>query len=408
MAWKQAMKTWALCPIIPIMTARLLVLNAGSSSLKFGLYHVAGGQVDARLRGNIEEIGGASRLRLVQGGEGLPADFPPVASHAEALHALLVWLEPERVEANLLGVGHRVVHGGSRYTGPARVDAEMLAYLDDLTPIDPLHQPHNLAGIRAMLALRPDLPQVACFDTAFHHTLPPVARRFALPRELYDAGVRRYGFHGLSYAAIAERLPAYLGERADGRIIVAHLGNGASLCAFKARRSIETTMSFTPLDGLPMGTRCGAIDPAIPLYLQRALGMNAEAVSELLHRRSGLLGLSGIASDMRALLASAHPHAAEAVEHFVYRVAQAIGALAMSLEGFDALVFTAGIGEHAAAVREAICRRCAWLGLELDAVANAAHGPCISLPGSRVSAWVIPTDEEALIARQTLGVLQRD
>lgn len=390
------------------MTAALLVLNAGSSSLKFGLYHVEAGQVHARLRGNVEEIGGESRLRLLQGGGGPAGAFPAVASHAEALQALLAWLAPELADMTLLGVGHRVVHGGSRYAGPARVDAEMLAYLDDLVPIDPLHQPHNLAGIRAMLALQPALPQVACFDTAFHHTLPAVARRFALPRALAEAGVLRYGFHGLSYTAIAERLPTYLGELADGRIIVAHLGNGASLCALKARSSVETTMSFTPLDGLPMGTRCGAIDPAIPLYLQRALGMDAEAVSELLHRRSGLLGLSGIASDMRVLLASNDPQAAEAVEHFVYRIAQAIGALAMSLEGLDALVFTAGIGEHAVPVREAICRRCAWLGLELDAAANAVHGPRISAEHSRVSAWVIPTDEEALIARQTLSVLQKD
>lgn len=390
------------------MTAALLVLNAGSSSLKFGLYRVEAGQAHARLRGNVEEIGGASRLRIVQGEAGPAGDFAPVASHAEALHALLAWLEPELSATTLLGVGHRVVHGGSRYTGPTRVDGDTLAYLEGLVPIDPLHQPHNLAGIRAMLALRPGLPQIACFDTAFHHTLPAVARRFALPRALAEAGVLRYGFHGLSYAAIAERLPAYLGAQADGRIIVAHLGNGASLCALKARRSVETTMSFTPLDGLPMGTRCGAIDPAIPLYLQRALGLDPEAVSELLHRRSGLLGLSGIASDMRVLLASTDPHAAEAVEHFVYHAAQAIGALAMSLAGLDALVFTAGIGEHAAPVREAICRRCAWLGLELDAAANAAHGPRISTDHSRVSAWVIPTDEEALIARQTLGVLQKD
>lgn len=390
------------------MTAALLVLNAGSSSLKFGLYHVEAGQAHARLRGNIEEIGGESRLRIVQGEAGQTGDFAPVASHAEALEALLGWLEPELAGVDLLGVGHRVVHGGSRYAGPTRVDGDTLAYLDGLVPIDPLHQPHNLAGIRAMLELRPELPQVACFDTAFHHTLPLVARRFALPRALAEAGVLRYGFHGLSYAAIAERLPALLGAQADGRIIVAHLGNGASLCALRARRSVETTMSFTPLDGLPMGTRCGAIDPAIPLYLQRTLGLTAEAVSELLHRRSGLLGLSGLASDMRVLLASNDPRAAEAVEHFVYRVAQAIGALAMSLEGLDALVFTAGIGEHAAPVREAICRRCAWLGLELDAAANAAHGPRISAEHSRVAAWVIPTDEEALIARQTLDVLQKN
>lgn len=390
------------------MNTALLVLNAGSSSLKFGLYRVEGGRPRARLRGNIEEIGAASRLNISHGELGRTGDLGPVASHAEALDALLAWLEPELAGVTLLGAGHRVVHGGDHCTGPARVDAELLAYLDGLTPIDPLHQPHNLAGIRALMQLRPGLPQVACFDTAFHHTLPSVARRFALPRALEQAGVRRYGFHGLSYAYIADVLPDYLGRAADGKVIVAHLGNGASLCALEARRSVETTMSFTPLDGLPMGTRCGAIDPAIPLYLQRALGIDAEAVSALLHQRSGLLGLSGISSDVRALLASPDPRAAEAIEHFVYRVAQGIGALAMSLGGLDALVFTAGIGEHAAPVREAICRRCAWLGLKLDAAANAVHGPRISTPGSRVSAWVIPTDEEGLIARQTLDVLQNN
>ena len=386
------------------MTVALLVLNAGSSSLKFGLYHVEAGQVHARLRGNVEEIGGESRLRLVHGEAGQAGDFAPVANHAEALHALLAWLEPMLSDTTLLGVGH----GGSRYTGPTRVEGDTLAYLEGLVPIDPLHQPHNLAGIRAMLALRPGLPQIACFDTAFHHTLPAVARRFALPRALAEAGVLRYGFHGLSYDYIAGVLPDHLGAQADGRIIVAHLGNGASLCALKRRQSVDTTMSFTPLDGLPMGTRCGALDPAIPLYLMRAKGMDVDSVSALLHRQSGLLGMSGISSDMRALLASSDPRAGEAVAHFVYRVAQAIGALAMSLGGLDALVFTAGIGEHAAPVRAEICRRCAWLGLDLNEVANAVHGPRISTPESAVGAWVIPTDEEVLIARQTLDALSAD
>lgn len=389
------------------MNAAVLVLNAGSSSLKFALHRVAQGQAGCLLRGSVEEIGAASRLRLIRGtadGQG-GAPFPPVANHAEALAAVLDWLSPHLAGVRLLGAGHRVVHGGSRYTGPTRVDGEVLAYLDSLVPIDPLHQPHNLAGIRALQQLRPDLPQVACFDTAFHYTLPEVARRFALPRALGEAGVLRYGFHGLSYQSIAQRLPEYLGAQADARVIVAHLGNGASLCALRRRQSVETTMSFTPLDGLPMGTRCGALDPAIPLYLMRTHGMDADAVSDLLHRQSGLLGMSGISSDMRALLASPDPRAAEAVEHFVYHVAQAIGALAMALGGLDALVFTAGIGEHAAPVRAEVCRRCAWLGLELDAAANATHGPRISTPRSPLSAWVIPTDEEALIARQTLEVL---
>ncbi|MGQ9862409.1 MAG: acetate/propionate family kinase [Thiobacillaceae bacterium] len=389
------------------MNEAVLVLNAGSSSIKFALYQVAEAKPAPLLRGSVEEIGGSSRLRLCAAPDaardGPP--YPPVADHAEALAALLDWLAPHLAGVNLLGAGHRVVHGGSRYTQPVRVDAQLLTYLDTLVPIDPLHQPHNLAGIRALLELRPDLPQVACFDTAFHHTLPAVAQRFALPQALFAAGVRRYGFHGLSYEYIAGVLPHYLGAAADGRVIVAHLGNGASLCALKGRQSVETTMSFTPLDGLPMGSRCGALDPAIPLYLMRERGMDVDQVSDLLHRQSGLKGMSGISSDMRTLLASTDPRAGQAVAHFVYHVAQGIGALAMSLGGLDALVFTAGIGAHAAPVRADVCRSCAWLGLELDAAANSAHGPRISTPQSVVSAWVIPTDEEVLIARRTLEVL---
>jgi acetate kinase len=389
------------------MNDAILVLNAGSSSIKFALHRLEEGQPVALLRGIIEEIGGRSRLRLIRGAEdgGDLAAFPPVANHAQALDRLLDWLTPHLAGVRLLGAGHRVVHGGSRYAEPIRVEAEALAYLDTLVSIDPLHQPHNLDGIRALLQVRPDLPQVACFDTAFHHTLPSVARHFALPRALAEAGVLRYGFHGLSYEYIASVLPLHLGTTADGRVIVAHLGNGASLCALKQRQSVETTMSFTPLDGLPMGTRCGALDPAIPLYLMRERGMKADAVSDLLHRQSGLLGMSGISADMRTLLASGDPRATEAVAHFVYHVAQAIGALAMSLGGLDALVFTAGIGEHAAPVRADICQRCAWLGLDLDETANAAHGLRISTPQSAVSAWVIPTDEEAMIARHTLAVI---
>ena len=385
------------------MDNALLVLNAGSSSLKFALYRVEGeAEFALRYRGIVEEIGGASRLRVSTApAAGECRDVPvAVRDHNAAIAALLDWLDPKLDGLHLIAAGHRVVHGGADYAAPVRVDAGILARLERLIPIDPLHQPHNLAGIRALMQARPELPQIACFDTAFHRHMPELAQRFALPAEIVEAGVRRYGFHGLSYQYIADVLPDYLGPVADGRVIVAHLGNGASLCAMHARQSIDTTMSFTPLDGLPMGTRCGAIDPAIPLYLMRERNMDIDAVSDLLHRRSGLLGLSGLSSDMRQLLASDRAEARLAVEHFVYHVAQGIGALSMALGGLDALVFTAGIGEHAAPVRAQICARAAWLGLELEAEANAVHGPCISTAHSRVSAWVIPTDEERVIVHQ--------
>ncbi len=389
------------------MNDALLVLNAGSSSLKFALYRVdAAGALAPLYRGILEEIGGRGRMRVALApDESDRIDAPlDAADHDAAMRALLDWLEARLGGLRLLAAGHRVVHGGADHAAPVRVDGAVLEELARLVPIDPLHQPHNLAGIRALMQARPGLPQVACFDTAFHRSLPELAQRFALPRELFDAGVRRYGFHGLSYEYIAGVLPEYLGEAAGGRVVVAHLGNGASLCALKGRKGIETTMSFTPLDGLPMGTRCGAIDPAIPLYLMREKGLDVAEVSELLHRRSGLLGLSGESSDMRALLASERPAAREAVEHYVYHVARGVAALAVALGGLDALVYTAGIGEHAAPVREGVCRRLAWLGLELDASANARHGPRISTAASRVSAWVIPTDEEIVIARHTLAL----
>jgi acetate kinase len=282
-----------------------------------------------------------------------------------------------------------------------RVDALVLAALEKLIPLSPLHQPHNLGAIHALAELRPDLPQVACFDTAFHHTLPAVARHFALPRDLAARGIRRYGFHGLSYEYIASVLPNYLGATAEGRVVVAHLGNGASVCALKQRQSLETSMSFTPLDGLPMGTRCGAIDPGVLLYLLREEGMPLKQLEEMLNQRSGLLGYSGISSDVRALLASDHPHASEALELFSYRISQAIAAHAVALGGLDALVFTAGIGEHATPVRTAICDRLRWLGITLDEAANLRHGPRISDVASPISTWVIPTNEEWIIARHT-------
>jgi acetate kinase len=387
----------------------LLVVNAGSSSLKFALYRVdAADRLALTHRGRIEEIGGDSRLRVTLAPEAAERIDVALAAadHEAAMQALLDWMEPRLEGRHLRAAGHRVVHGGTAYAAPVSVDETVLQQLARLVPLDPLHQPHNLAGIRALMRARPQLPQVACFDTAFHRSMPDLAQCFALPPQLTQSGVRRYGFHGLSYEYIAGVLPDYLGASAEGRVIVAHLGNGASLCALQGRRSMETTMSFTPLDGLPMGTRCGAIDPAIPLYLMLERGMTPAEVSELLNHRSGLLGMSGVSSDMRELLASPAPGAAAAVAHFVYHVARAIGSLAVALGGMDALVFTAGIGERAGAVRERICSRLAWLGLALDATANAGHGPCISTAGSAVSAWVIPTNEEAVIARHAFALVR--
>ena len=392
------------------MDTALLILNAGSSSLKFALYRAdAAGELDVRYRGVIEEIGGNGRFRVLHASDpgGLDDHAVTAATHEQALQLLLTWLEARHPGDAFHAVGHRIVHGGPDYILPVRIDAQILAALESLIPLSPLHQPHNLAGIRAMTRLRPDLPQIGCFDTAFHHSLPPVARYFALPRELRARGIRRYGFHGLSYEYIASVLPDYLGAAADGRVVVAHLGNGASLCAMRQRRSVETSMSFTPLDGIPMASRCGALDPGVLLYLLREEGMGLEQLDDLLHLRSGLLGVSGVSGDVRTLLESDNPNAAEALELFVYRTSQAIAGHAVALDGIDAVVFTAGIGEHAAPVRAAICRRLAWLGLALDEAANDRHGPCISHAHSRVSAWVIPTDEERIIARHVRTLTAR-
>jgi acetate kinase len=384
------------------MDTALLILNAGSSSLKFAVYRAnAASTLHAEYRGAIEEIGRHGRFRVFHAPDagGLVDLAVASADHEQALRLLLVWLDTRHPGLEFRAAGHRVVHGGADSICPVRVDEYVLSKLERLIPLSPLHQPHNLAAIRALAGLRPQLPQIACFDTAFHHTLPQVARSFALPRELSARGIRRYGFHGLSYEYIAGVLPDYLGAAAEGRVMVAHLGNGASLCAMRQRRSVETSMSFTPLDGIPMGSRCGALDPGVLLYLLREEGMNLEQLDELLHHRCGLLGVSGISGDVRELLASSHPHAAEALDLFAYRASQAVASHAVALEGIDALVFTAGTGEHAAAIRAAICRRLAWLGLTLDADANRRHGPRISHADSRVSVWVIPTNEELVIAR---------
>jgi len=393
------------------MNPALLILNAGSSSLKFAVYQTAPtGELQAAYRGLIEEIGRDGRFQVFHTPEASgPIDQDlAAANHEQALQHLLNWLETRHPGLAFSAAGHRVVHGGADYIRPVRVDDTVLTDLEKLIPLSPLHQPHNLAGIRALARLRPDLPQVACFDTAFHHTLPPLARRFALPREFDERGIRRYGFHGLSYEHIASVLPDYLGAGAEGRVVVAHLGNGASLCAMRQRRSVETSMSFTPLDGIPMASRCGALDPGVLLYLMREEHMSLAQLDHLLHHRSGLLGVSGISGDVRELQASNDPSATEALDLFAFRTSQAIASHAVALEGIDALVFTAGIGEHAAAVRTAICRHLAWLGLDLDETANGRHGPCISHPHSRISAWVIPTNEEYVIAHHAWALTAGD
>jgi len=394
------------------LSSAVLVLNSGSSSVKFALYSGVEGGSRQLLSGQIENIESSPRLSLHEdSGDVLERELGTHGdgqrTRAEALSFLIQLLSQRAGGAGVAAAGHRVVHGGARYREPVLVDREVMAMLESFVPLAPLHQPHNLAAIRALLDVAPSLPQVACFDTGFHSSQPRLATLFAMPRKFEELGVRRYGFHGLSYEYIAGVLPDYLGEGAQGRIIVAHLGNGASLCAMRGRRSIATSMGFTAMEGLVMGTRPGALDPGVVLYLLQGMGMDAESVSDLLYHRCGLLGISGISNDMRELLASADTRAAEAVDLFVYRALAHIGSLAAALEGLDAIVFTAGIGEHAAPVRERICRGMAWLGLELDEAANGVHGPRISREGSAVSAWVIPTNEELMIARHTLRAIGR-
>jgi acetate kinase len=360
----------------------VLVLNAGSSSLKYGMHErTSPGSWQAAARGKVEGIGMA------------------------ALGVLMARLGTDLDGARILGVGHRVVHGGPRHAGPVVITPEVLAELRGLAALAPLHQPHNLAVIDALGEQLPGVPQVACFDTSFHRGQPAVAEVVPLPREIRDAGVQRYGFHGISCEYIASVLPEVAPAIGRGRVIVAHLGSGASLCALRDGRSVDSTFGFSPLDGLCMGTRPGHLDPGIVLYLFQVLGLSPGQVEDLLYTKSGLLGISGISSDMRDLLGSHDPAAKLAVDYFVYRAAREIGGLAAVLGGLDALVFTGGIGENSAEIRARIVAASAWLGMRLDARANAAGGPCISDPASRVSAWVIPTNEELLIARQTRRLL---
>src|SRR5262249_49203521 len=330
---------------------------------------------------------------------------PPPKSPSEVLPALLPWLRERLGERRVAALGHRVVHGGMHHTRPARVTPELLDELEALVPLAPLHEPHNLAPIRMVQTLNQELPQVACFDTAFHRTMPDVEQAFALPYSLYDEGVRRYGFHGLSYEYIASVLPERAPEIADGRFVVLHLGNGCSACALKACISVATTMGFTALDGLPIGPRRGALDAGVVLHLIQQKGMSAEGLVDLLYRRSGMLGLSGVSSDFRELLASKEPRARFALEVFYYRAACEISSLAGALGGLDGIVLTAGVGEDAARCRRAFCGRCGWLGREPDEPANREHRARISMPGSRVAAYVIKTDENLMIARHARALL---
>jgi acetate kinase len=387
-----------------------VVLNAGSSSLKFCVYRRPESEAwRLEARGQIEGIGTSPRIAVRSGdGAGLadqPLD-PAVKDGRSALDALAAWLQANYGGARVLGVGHRVVHGGAKFAGPAIVTSEVMEALRALVPLAPLHQPYNLAAIDAVSDRLPGVPQVACFDTSFHRGRPEVTELVPLPREIRDSGVQRYGFHGLSYEYIASVLPEVAPEIAEGRVIVAHLGSGASLCALRQRKSVDTTLGFTALDGLCMGTRPGSLDPGVVLHLFQTLGLSPKEVETLLYKRSGLIGLSGISNDMRDLIDSGEPAARLAVDYFVYRVAREIGALTAVLGGLDGLVFTAGIGENSAEIRRRICEASAWLGIDFDAKANAARGPRISREGSRVSAWVIPTNEELVIARHTGALLK--
>jgi acetate kinase len=391
------------------MAALTLVLNAGSSSLKFCLYEQDDGpewRIEAR--GQIEGIGTTPRLIIKKGdGEKIVDEEldETVDNGRAAVEMLAGWLRVTYHDGRLVGVGHRVVHGGPRFNRPTRLTREVLGELEKLTPLAPLHQPHNLAPIETLLERMPDLPQVACFDTSFHRGHSPVATIVPLPKDLRTDGLERYGFHGISYEYIASVLPDVAPTIAKGRVVVAHLGSGASLCALKNGKSVDTTMSFTAVDGLCMGTRPGALDPGVVLYLFQNRGMTVKQVEDVLYKKSGLLGISGISNDMRVLLASEKPDAKLAVDYFIYRASKEIGALAAALGGLDALVFTAGIGENSPEVRQRICESSAWLGVELDDGTNKRGDPCISTAKSRVSAWVVPTNEELMIARHTWSLL---
>lgn len=392
------------------MTDVILVVNSGSSSLKFAIYPAATKVAEPLLRGKVSGIGRDPQLVVTENGHAVAlteplSDIPDDATHEWLITRLLERLQSRYVEMNPVAAGHRVVHGGRDFEKPVLVDGHVRVALGELTSLAPLHQPHNLAAIDAIGRDAPGLPQVACFDTSFHRAQPRLAQLFALPRRLTDEGIVRYGFHGLSYDYIARCLPACVGSRAGGKVVVAHLGNGASMCAMRNQKSVASSMGFTALDGLVMGRRCGSLDPGVVLYLQEHQNMSTGDIQHMLYRESGLLGVSGISNNMQVLEASAEPSAREAIDLYCYRAAREVASLAGALGGLDVLVFTAGIGENSAEVRQQICDRSAWLGVELDHVANDANCVRISAETSAVDVCVIPTDEEAVIAAATRALI---
>ncbi len=395
------------------MTEGIVVLNGGSSSIKFSAFvSNAGEDLELKFRGQVDGIGVAPRF-VAKTPEGKVMgdkewENHPDINHRTLLDYLIGWLRDNLQDVQVRAVGHRVAHGGKTYSQPLKIDRQVLQTLEKLTPLAPLHQPHNLLPIRTILELAPHLIQVGCFDTAFHRTNPSVAQNFALPRSLTEEGIYRYGFHGLSYEFIARQLPKFDAQAAQGKIVVAHLGSGASMCAMLAGKSITSTMGFSALDGVPMGTRPGNLDPGVILYLMGEKKMDVAALEELFYKKSGLLGVSQISNDMRVLLESEDPRAQEAIDLFVYRINRELGSLAAALGGLDGLVFTAGVGEHSAPIRDRICQQAQWLGIQIDPEANQRGGPLISSPDSPVKVWVIPTDEELIIASHTRDILAQE
>jgi len=392
------------------MTSAIAVLNAGSSSVKFSVFVEDGTDLRLRSRGQIEGLFTAPRF-IAKGADGAvlaEKDWGQGSrlGHDGALDHLIGFLRERLDTVTLTGVGHRVVHGGLDFAQPVQVDAKVLAALEKYVPLAPLHQPHNLAPIRRLLDRAPGLPQIACFDTAFHRTNADLTQMFGLPYEMFEQGVRRYGFHGLSYEYIASVLPPQSARAAGGRTIVLHLGNGASMCAMLNCRSVASSMGFTAVDGLMMGTRTGNLDPGVVLYLMDQRGMDARAIEELLYRQSGLLGISGMSSDMRTLLESREPRARLAIDLYCYRIRRELGSLAAALGGVDALVFTAGVGENSAAIRARVLDDAAWLGVERDTAANDAGGPLLTTAASRVVAFAVPTNEELMIATHTRNLIR--
>lgn len=392
------------------MSDAIVVLNAGSSSIKFSLFSLGVKSLDVVARGQIEGLFTSPRfvskddkgkvLSDKSWGEGKSL------GHEGALDHLVAYLRGELKEQRLVGVGHRIAHGGPEIAKPLRLDQQVVSKLEKFIPLAPLHQRHNLAPIRFLMERAPQLPQVACFDTSFHRTNTQISQMFALPMEYFETGVRRYGFHGLSYEYVASVLPEYDSKAARGRTVVLHLGNGASMCAMNSSQSVACTMGFCAVDGLMMGTRSGSLDPGVVLFLMAQRGMSAPEIEKLIYTKSGLLGVSGISSDMRSLLSSSEPRAKLAIDLYVYRIQRELGSLAAALQGLDAIVFTGGIGENATLIRARVCRDAAWLGVELDENGNVNGGPRISSANSRVPAWVVPTNEELMIARHTRKVLE--